>query len=214
MELWTWSKPETEDDESRARKCTIKSDITMLIGPNGAGKSTFLQQVNSIFKNGGWEEISKNDKIRKDYAVYLYDNVNQEKHAKSEWLFRGDYTAFASAFENSEGQDMFDFLYYKIPEIGNNVRRAKKRGKKGIFLLFDGLDSGLSLDILHKVKTECFEFIVNEENKTEDFHVWIIASANSFEFVEDMDCIDVRTMRHKKFTTYNQYKKYFLNNKS
>lgn len=210
MELWTWTKPKDNEDDSEPIKCTIQSDITMLIGPNGSGKSTFMKQVSSIFKKGGWEQISNNDKIRDDYAVYLYDNVEQEKHAKSNWLYYKNYEAFASAFENSEGQDMFDFLYYKLGEIGHKVQLAKQHKKKGIILLFDGLDSGMSLDILHKVKIECFQFIVDEENKTEDFHVWIIASANSFEFVENMDCIDVRTMEHVQFNTYDEYRNYFL----
>lgn len=36
----------------------------------------------------------------------------------------------AQTFENSEGQDMWDFLYYKIEEIGRAVTKAIKDNKK------------------------------------------------------------------------------------
>ena len=112
-------------------------------------------------------------------------------------------------FENSEGQNMWDYLYYQLYDIGKSVRNAKEQNKKGIFLLFDGLDSGLSLDKIYKLKQELLDFIIKTD-ETNDFKIFIICSANSFELSKGYDCVDVKTQEHIKFNNYEEYEKYFM----
>lgn len=111
------------------------------------------------------------------------------------------------SFENSEGQDMYDYLFYKMKEIGQVSKRAATENKKGIVLLFDGLDSGLSLDVLNKIKYGVLDFIVSVEDMLE---VYIICSSNSYELCSGYQCIDIVSGKNIVFGSYEEYERYFL----
>ena len=215
MEIWLHSNPKYTKRESIPIKYNINPGITMLIGPNGSGKTTALSQIRSLFSTQDdlikkWNQIDKNDNIRNLYSSYLYDNVYEEKFAKERWTYSDQMERVAQTFENSEGQNMYDYLYYKINEIGQAVTKAIKNNKKGIFLLFDGLDSGLSLDVINEIRKSVLEFIIKTEKKRSNLEVYIICSANSYEFCNNYDCIDVTNQKHITFTNYTDYEKYFV----
>lgn len=210
MNLKVWSNPKYTDGKSKEIKYTFEPGVTMLIGTNGSGKTTLLNQINSIFNDGGWVKIQDNDKIRNKYSCYQYDNRIQNSEAKQDWLNSGKIDRLAATFQNSEGQDMYDFLYYKMTEIGRFIRISKsKQDIKGAFILLDGLDSGLSLDILEKIRKEVLDFIIKEDN-TKDFELYIICSANSYEFCNNYNCIDVTNQKKLIFKKYDLFRDYVL----
>lgn len=215
MEIWLHSNPKYTKRESIPVKYNISPGITMLIGPNGSGKTTALSQIRSLFSTEDdlvkkWNTIEINNSIRNSYSSYLYDNVYEETFTKSTWGATDHLDRVAQTFENSEGQNMYDYLYYKINEIGQAVTKAIKNNKKGIFLLFDGLDSGLSLDVINTIRKSVLEFIIETEKKRSNLEVYIICSANSYEFCNNYDCIDVTNQKHITFTNYTDYEKYFV----
>lgn len=215
MEIWLHSNPKYTKRESIPIKYNINPGITMLIGPNGSGKTTALSQLRSLFSTEDdlvkkWNKLEINDSIRDLYSSYLYDNVYEETFTKSTWGATDHIDRVAQTFENSEGQNMYDYLYYKINEIGQAVTKAIKNNKKGIFLLFDGLDSGLSLDVINEIRKSVLEFIIKTEKKRSNLEVYIICSANSYEFCNNYDCIDVTNQKHITFTNYTDYEKYFV----
>lgn len=215
MEIWLHSNPKYTKRESIPIKYDINPGITMLIGPNGSGKTTALSQLRSLFSTEDdlvkkWNKLEINDSIRDLYSSYLYDNVYEETFTKSTWGATDYIDRVAQTFENSEGQNMYDYLYYKINEIGQAVTKAIKNNKKGIFLLFDGLDSGLSLDVINTIRKSVLEFIIETEKKRSNLEVYIICSANSYEFCNNYDCIDVTNQKHITFTNYTDYEKYFV----
>lgn len=215
MEIWLHSNPKYTKRESIPVKYNINPGITMLIGPNGSGKTTALSQLRSLFSTEDdlvkkWNKLEINDSIRDLYSSYLYDNVYEETFTKSTWGATDHIDRVAQTFENSEGQNMYDYLYYKINEIGQAVTKAIKNNKKGIFLLFDGLDSGLSLDVINTIRKNVLEFIIETEKKRSNLEVYIICSANSYEFCNNYDCIDVTNQKHITFTNYEDYEKYFV----
>lgn len=218
MEIWLHSNPKYTKRESIPVKYNINPGVTMLIGPNGSGKTTALSQIRSLFSTEDdlvkkWNTIEINDSIRNLYSSYLYDNVYEETFTKSTWGATDHIDRVAQTFENSEGQNMYDYLYYKINEIGQAVTKAIKNNKKGIFLLFDGLDSGLSLDVINTIRKSVLEFIIETEKKRSNLEVYIICSANSYEFCNNYDCIDVTNQKHITFTNYTDYEKYFVKGK-
>lgn len=215
MEIWLHSNPKYTKRESIPIKYNINPGITMLIGPNGSGKTTVLSQLRSLFSTQNdlvkkWNKLEINDSIRDLYSSYLYDNVYEETFTKSTWGATEHIDRVAKTFENSEGQNMYDYLYYKINEIGQAVTKAIKNNRKGIFLLFDGLDSGLSLDVINIIRKSVLEFIIETEKKRSNLEVYIICSANSYEFCNNYDCIDVTNQKHIVFTNYEDYSKYFI----
>lgn len=215
MEIWLHSNPKYTKRESIPIKYNINPGITMLIGPNGSGKTTALSQLRSLFSTEDdlvkkWNKLEINDSIRDLYSSYLYDNVYEETFTKSTWGATDHIDRVAQTFENSEGQNMYDYLYYKINEIGQAVTKAIKNNRKGIFLLFDGLDSGLSLDVINIIRKSVLEFIIETEKKRSNLEVYIICSANSYEFCNNYDCIDVTNQKHITFTNYTDYEKYFV----
>lgn len=212
LDIYAWSNPKFTKRESIPIKYTFESGVTMLIGSNGTGKSTLLRQLSSIFGKGNWIVIEDNENIRNNYNCYYYDNEYEQNHRKQTWLEDTDSRVsrrIVETFENSEGQNMWDYLYYQLYNIGKAVRNAKEQNKKGIFLLFDGLDSGLSLDKIYKLKQELLDFIIKTD-ETNDFKIFIICSANSFELSKGYDCVDVKTQEHIKFNNYEEYEKYFM----
>lgn len=215
MEIWLHSNPKYTKRESIPIKYNINPGITMLIGPNGSGKTTALSQLRSLFSTEDdlvkkWNKLEINDSIRDLYSSYLYDNVYEETFTKSTWGATEHIDRVAKTFENSEGQNMYDYLYYKINEIGQAVTKAIKNNRKGIFLLFDGLDSGLSLDVINIIRKSVLEFIIETEKKRSNLEVYIVCSANSYEFCNNYDCIDVTNQQHITFTNYEDYSKYFI----
>lgn len=215
MEIWLHSNPKYTKRESIPVKYNINPGITMLIGSNGSGKTTALSQIRSLFSTEDdlvkkWNTIEINNSIRNSYSSYLYDNVYEETFTKSTWGATDHLDRVAQTFENSEGQNMYDYLYYKMNEIGQSVTKAIKNNKKGIFLLFDGLDSGLSLDVINTIRKSVLEFIIETEKKRSNLEVYIICSANSYEFCNNYDCIDVTNQKHTTFTNYTDYEKYFI----
>lgn len=215
MEIWLHSNPKYTKRESIPIKYNINPGITMLIGPNGSGKTTVLSQLRSLFSTQNdlvkkWNKLEINDSIRDLYSSYLYDNVYEETFTKSTWGATEHIDRVAKTFENSEGQNMYDYLYYKINEIGQTVTKAIKNNRKGIFLLFDGLDSGLSLDVINIIRKSVLEFIIETEKKRSNLEVYIVCSANSYEFCNNYDCIDVTNQKHIVFTNYEDYSKYFI----
>lgn len=216
MDTYIWSNPKYTNLKSVPTKYSFNSGVTMLIGPNGSGKSTTLSQLNSIFNKDNsshkWEDIEQNKEISSEYSCFYYDNKYEEKFTKDSWLHdEGNIKNIAEAFGNSEGQDIFNFLTKKVPQIGKAVTNAKKENCKGILILLDGLDSGLSLDILNYLRTSLLDFIINIDN-TETFEIYIICSANSYEFCNNYDCINIINQQHIKFTNYEEFSNYFETN--
>ena len=215
MEIWLHSNSKYTKRESIPVKYNINPGITMLIGSNGSRKTTALSQIRSLFSTEDdlvkkWVTIEANNSVRNLYSSYLYDNVYEETFTKSTWGATEHIDRVAKTFENSEGQNMYDYLYYKINEIGQAVTKAIKNNKKGIFLLFDGLDSGLSLDVINTIRKSVLEFIIETEKKRSNLEVYIICSANSYEFCNNYDCIDITNQKHITFTNYEDYEKYFV----
>lgn len=211
MELKLHSNPKYTNNESIPISYIFEPGVTALIGSNGSGKSTILRQIHSLFSDGNWSKIQYNDNIRNQYSSYYYNNEHEQKYRKQSWLeeFDDGTQRLARTFENSEGQNMWDFLYYQMQDIGKAVSTAKRLGKKGIFLLFDAMDSGLSLDKLYELKSQVFDFIIHTERNTR-LEIYIICSTNSYEFVKGYNCLDVTNQKHIIFNTFEKYEQYFI----
>ena len=78
---------------------------------------------------------------------------------------------------------------------------------KELWFLFDALDSGLSIDAIAELKTDLFQFVI-DQNPDKD--VYIIVSANGYEFANGERCYDVANCKEVTFKDYNDYRKFIL----
>ena len=167
--------------------------VTVLVGCNGIGKSTLLRRIEEALEEEG-------------SPVMRYDNLCQGgETAKSKAVLRDNMEVAASLMLSSEGEQIAINLGETAAEIGRFVR--KNKGAPEIWLLFDAIDSGLSIDNIEDVKKYLFDTILND-NPSSD--VYIIVSANEYEMCRGENCFDTRNGEYITFSDYEQYREFIL----
>ena len=76
-----------------------------------------------------------------------------------------------------------------------------------MWIFFDAIDSGLSVDNVVDVK-ECLFKTIFDDNPNTD--VYIIVSANEYELARDESCFDVYNGKYIKFKDYEDYRNFIL----
>ena len=148
----------------------IKSGITVLVGCNGSGKTTFLNLI---------EDTLKQDS---DAAVLHYDNLHEGgDRAKESAGWHDNLSLLATLIQSSEGEQIVTNLGNTARKIGAFVRKYANNHKE-IWVLLDALDSGLSVDNIDSDKTDLFDIIIEDFKQRESCDIYIIVSANSYEF--------------------------------
>ena len=170
---------------------SIESGVTVLVGCNGAGKTTMLKMIE--------------EQLKKSKEAYLYfDNLREgNSSAMEEFGWRGDMGKLATMLCSSEGERIMIVLGEKAGEIG---RIAAKNRDKDIFILFDAVDSGFSIDNICDLKELLFNTVLEDHPKD----VYIICTANSYEMARNEDCIDVNACKHIRFKDYEDYRNFIL----
>lgn len=176
---------------------TLKPGVTVLVGCNGAGKTTMLQSIKTMLRD---EKID----------FYQYDNLYEGgAFAKDEAAYRGNMTLVVTMTCSSEGENIIINLGTVSESLGKWVRTHS--GLEEYFILFDAIDSGLSIDNIMDVKKYLFETILKDiQNKP----VYIIVSANSYEMCCGENCLDVQHGKYVTFKDYNEYREFILRSKS
>lgn len=168
----------------------LNPGLTILVGPNGAGKSTLLHQI---------EEALKKDDT---FFVHVHDNYSDGgRDLASKLLYFGsDIEGVAASFCSSEGQKIYLAIEHNAAKIGSLVRKAASE-KKSVCLLWDAVDSGLSINLMREVK-DFFKLILETSSS---IPIYIIFSANTYEAAKGEDCVDVRTGKRHRFKDYEEY---------
>lgn len=191
------------DDEKllfTKKEFIFEPGINVLSGCNGSGKSTLIRYLK--------EYLDENN------GNYIYfDRVEEAKSLKERCLKYGEISLIRESLCSSEGE--YNKLAFAV--IANKIRRyVSDPSRKDKFIIIDAFDSGLSIDMV----CEIMRFI--EQNPIEDAkeafkkaecenaNLYVIIAANSFEAVRNQRCIDVRTAAIKRFTTYEEYRKYIF----
>lgn len=171
----------------------INPGVTILTGCNGYGKTTLLQMM---------KEALHSSKIP---VMYYSNEVDGGAVAVSSNLFINDITTAATLMQSSEGEQIYINFGTIASKIGKFIREHKE--DKELWILFDAIDSGLSIDNMIEVKELLFETILND---TKGKDVFIICSANSYEMCRDSKCFDVYLGEYTEFKDYEDYRKYIL----
>lgn len=189
-------------EEPLYKKNTVELNpgVTVLVGRNGSGKTTLLRQLKQI--------------LDKDKIPYLsYDNVFDGGSKAVNDVLEGisffkdtknKAAVFATKCLSSEGQNIIINLSEFARTVGNFMKDNKDKEK--VFILFDAIDSGLSIDNIIEVKN--FLKIIADDAP----NAYIIVTANSYEMCYQSLCYDVKNSRYIGFFDYEDYKDFILNN--
>lgn len=174
---------------------TLEPGVTILVGCNGYGKSTMLEQIRTTLDNECIKYIS-------------YDNEHEGgAHAMSKAGFLGNMELLANLFMSSEGEKIIQNVGEIAASIGKFVRN--NINEKELWIIFDAVDSGLSIDNMIDIKKYLFKTIL-EDCKNKDVDIYIVCSTNSFEMANGNKCFDVYKQEYMEFKDYEEYKKFIL----
>lgn len=189
--------PHSENvDLFKKKAIVIKSGITVLVGCNGSGKTTLLKQ------------IKENIKKRKEFII-SFDNLKQGgQRSLEEQMGKGNFGFVAKYVQYSEGENIMLNMSNIITTLGDLVRNKKLNNKKELWLLFDAVDSGLSIDNIVDLKT-VFDIIMTDK-RLKDKSIFIILTANSYEVARGERCYDVSNCKYINIKSYEEYRNIIL----
>lgn len=211
--LNTWRDPFNAGFSTcRPKQITIQSGITILVGCNGAGKTTLLKNIQL--------ECEK-----QNIPCHRYDNLTQGgKTSLGNALYNNQMNFVAAAYNSSEGENInlnlirqfqnFDeFLYTgrikdrytKLHDLFTPYETPETNER---WLLFDGIDSGHSIDNILEVKDICKDLCKRAEQK--GYTLYILISANEYEMAHESKCLDVTNGKYLTFTSYETFKAFIL----
>ena len=180
----------------KKKTCTFESGVTVLVGCNGSGKSTILKQIEY--------------NLRRENIPYIFHDADKDDvdWKREEALYHGDIDFLSASMCSSEGENIFNVFYDVVKRMGRLI--TQNPDAKELWFLFDALDSGLSIDAISEMKTDLFQFVI-EQNLDKD--VYIIVSANGYEFANGERCYDVANCKEITFKDYDDYRKFILKSK-
>jgi len=203
----------------KKRTIEIKSGVTVLVGCNGIGKTTLLNNIESELK-------------KRNIPVLHFDNLSDGgSNARSEKAFMEEFSFLAESMCSSEGENIVLNLRDLAEKIEKFVKTGVNKGKYNPFaeifkndkedkkceelsnerwILFDAVDSGLSIDNIVDLKEGLFNTIVEHEK---DKGIYIIISANEYEMANGEQCFDVYNGKYITFIDYNEYRNMILESK-
>lgn len=176
---------------------TFEPGVTVLVGCNGIGKTTLLKQI-------------KYQLEKQEIPFLSYDNLNDGgSTALTRAIFYGSADLAGSLFCASEGEQIAINIANRAGQIGVFFRNEVPDAKE-VWLIFDAIDSGLSIDNIVELKEDLFS-IIFEMNQGKD--IYIVVSANEYEMCRGEKCFDTQNGEYIEFKTYDQYRRFVLNSR-
>lgn len=221
MIIKTWRDPyDSGFSPTKPKEIELKTGLTVLVGCNGAGKSTLLKNI---------KEHCTDNKIPTIFYNNLHDGGS---NSISELIAFGQYDLAGGLWNASEGEAIkqnisglsshFKFFFENgyIEDRKTKLHRAftdedilEKEDEiryniKERVLLFDAVDSGLSVDSVIEIKMMFDKMI--EDIKDFDKDIYIIIAANEYELARNVDCFDVNDGVYLTFNDYEDYRKFII----
>ena len=214
-----------EDDRLFVRKSiTIQPGITILVGCNGSGKSTLLRHIkHSLEKEDN--DYLLHGKNPKTFLISYDEEHDGRTASRNKYGGRSDFVNLSRSLLSSEGENIVNNIGNQVIQTlsffgayregrldynGSDSVRKRLDIAERVVVLLDGIDSGLSLDVIEEVN-DLFKMIVKDYQETlPDIPLYIIATSNTYEMTKGNTCINCRSMATIKFPTYESYHMFIL----
>lgn len=221
MKIKTWRDPYNAGfSPTKPTEIELRPGVTVLVGCNGAGKSTLLHNI---------EEHCQNNKI----SCHMYDNLQSGGINSIASLINDSKSIDAIQLMNaSEGENIRANIYREsrlydgffengyvdnrlnkltrlfadkdtLEEMDNQRSLCKDR-----VLLYDAVDSGLSIDSVLELKI-MFDRLLSNAQKV-NINLYIVIAANEYELARNSSCFDVNSGNYLVFKDYEDYRNFII----
>ena len=202
-----------DDDRKFFRKKSIQfkpNCITTVIGCNGSGKSTLLLEIKEYLRTRGTPYISFNnlgeEGGEKNSSNMLQAAVGGIKLDNPVCSLEHSVFNFFCA---SEGEKIREAVITFASNIISSINKYSGYGE--FWILFDALDSGLSVDVIDEIKNELFSRLIQEVSPA--INLYLIVSSNSYEISEGTECFSIEKMKYVNIKSYKRFKDLILSSR-
>jgi len=207
---------------------TLTNKATVLSGPNGYGKTTLMRELKTALKANGAIQFDNNPRSRKlsfsaseifqDKSIdqdatigFLSYDSHEDDYSRtiSSNLFNENFEQVALRKMSSEGQNNL----ISLADLFDNAQAIAKEHQnlKHLILFIDGIDSGLSIDILRLIIDTLDDKLKQVERHNPNLEASIVFTSNSYEFVKSLPTIDPVTFESVSYKSYDDFCQDMLN---
>ena len=201
---------------------TLTNKVTVLSGPNGYGKTTLMRELKTALKANGAIQFDNNPRSRKlsfsASGIFQDKNIDQDatigflsydshdddySRTISSNLFNENFEQVALRKTSSEGQNNL----LSLADLFDNAQAIAKEHQnlRHLILFVDGIDSGLSIDILRFIIDTLNDKLKQVEHHNPNLEASIIFTANSYEFAKSLPTIDPVTFEPISYNSYDDF---------
>lgn len=206
---------------------TLTQKVNIFVGPNGYGKTTLLRMMKQALEKQGAFSFSNNaysrsvskafrNVLSSDSTVDNEDKatlgfISYDSHADdhtntmSSTLANKDLVQFSLRGESSEGQNNL----YSMMDLFNNAQAIAKKHQnlEQLIIFVDGIDSGLSVDMIDLIIRTLDVKMKQVEDKNPNLEVAMIFTTNNYEMVRDSIALDPITSEPIEYESYEDFRK-------
>lgn len=207
---------------------TLTNKITVLSGPNGYGKTTLMRELKTALKANRAIQFDNNPRSRKlsfsASEIFQDKSIDQEatigflsydshdddySRTISSNLFNENFEQVALRKTSSEGQNNL----LSLADLFDNAQAIAKEHQNlnHLILFVDGIDSGLSVDILRFIINTLDNKLKQVERHNPNLEASIVFTSNSYEFVKSLPTIDPITFKSVSYESYDDFCQDMLN---
>lgn len=173
----------------------IKPGITNLLSCNGGGKTTLLQQIKY--------QLVKDDSV----VLFEYSEVSEGRnHAMDKYGLFSQTDKVARNLMSSEGENVLNNFGEFCHKLGSKIKNLDTN-KKEVWILLDGIDSGLSVNEIADIPG--FLKMVSEDIEEKGLTPYILIAGNNYELIGELkeSCLDTINLEYLTVNSYEEYRK-------
>ena len=205
---------------------TLTQKVNIFVGPNGYGKTTLLRMMKQALEKQGAFSFSNNaysrsvskafrnvlssdstvdDEDKATLGFISYDShADDHTNTMSSTLANKDLVQFALRGESSEGQNNL----YSMMDLFNNAQAIAKKHQnlEQLIIFVDGIDSGLSVDMIDLIIRTLDVKMKQVEDKNPNLEVAMIFTTNNYEMIRGLEAIDPITFEPIQYENYEDFR--------
>lgn len=204
---------------------TLSDKVTVFVGPNGYGKTTLTKAIKEGLKRqeafdfannthernlsrGFRNAFTPDSKDTNDAATIgfmAYDShADDHSNSISSALANDNFMLFALRKESSEGENNL----YSLTELFNNAGAVAKEypNLKQLIIFVDGIDSGLSVDMIDLIVRTLDIKIKQVESLNPDLEVAMVFTTNNYEMTRNLPTFDPTSFEPVSYDSYEDFR--------